>query len=285
MAHMARMFGGECLGICRGGLSRTMEPRFLFSHISGSASLPATVQLAIASIAFNNRPILVDGSHVDGGIAHIKVTTAGTPSTRESVTVDLYLSSDKVLDSTDVMAGMETRRNVRLKAGASQIFSERLLPTPTLTPGLYYVFAVAKPVSSLPQGSSGGVVAISDRQIVVADGHFPIHRHWPCYDQTYDGVVVDDTGDDGSEGTIVETPMPSDVQPSSQPTTIPPPSTDPSTNPDTNPAAGADNAPATNPSAPPDSQPASDPAAPTTGATTDTSDTQAPAPSGDSFFR
>ena len=179
--------------------------------------MPASADLAVAQIKSPKRSILTDGTNVTGQTARVRIANWGNAPANGTLAVNLYLSSDKVLDGTDVLAGVVTARPVHLKPGASAVFSARLLPTPTLRPGEYYLFAVTTTGGRIVRKNPANGVGLGRNRVSVARARFPIHHRPHFFNQCFDGTPVDDSGDNGTVDVLVEVPTPSDLPPSPPP--------------------------------------------------------------------
>ena len=126
---------------------------------------PASADLAVAQVKSPKLSIFTDGTNVTGQTAAVRIANQGNAPANGTMAVDLYLSSDKILDGTDVLAGVVTAKSVHLKPGASAAFAARLLPTPTLAPGKYYLFAVTTPGGGIMQRNPANDVGLGANQV------------------------------------------------------------------------------------------------------------------------
>jgi hypothetical protein len=203
------------------------------SSVTASAS-PVAIQspfsdLSLSFASLPNKPIEIDGVSSGSRGTLVKIFNDGNVQATASVQVNLFMSSDAVLDGSDPLLATVPARKISLKAGKSEAFGLRIAVPPGTVVGGYFLFATL--TGSGADINPDNNVAITSQRVAVVD-KLPRPRH-----ERLEVIVYYDGPDyvdyPGSYGYFSDTYVPSPDDETPPPVDDgndgSPPSTDPST--------------------------------------------------------
>ncbi len=123
--------------------------------------------LAVSFDGVPNQPIEIDGVSTGRRFVTVRLRNTGNVAATGDVQVNIYLSTDAVLDPTDpVLAGTSTQ-TIFVRAGKSRVADLSLSVPPGTAVGGYFLFAVFTPATFSDRDPANNVSMTTQRVAVV----------------------------------------------------------------------------------------------------------------------
>lgn len=149
---------------------------------------------------FSSFPIgAVDVTNTGNDVLGVRVINQGNVPAAGALAVSFYASTDMTPDPADPLIGVAAR-NVRIKPGASQVFTAPITFPSRMAVGNYFVFAVVDSARAFAESNEDNNTLLAPRQLIAANMPAPVmidqrDRHHHHGDQT---VVIESGGFGGA---------------------------------------------------------------------------------------
>jgi hypothetical protein len=144
---------------------------------------------------FSSFPIgAVDVNNTGNDVLAVRVINRGNVPAAGALAVSFYASTDATPDPSDLLIGVAAR-NVRIRAGGSQVFTAPInFPSGTAV-GNYYVFAQVDSARAFAESNEDNNTVMGPRQLIAANIPAPVVTdHRDGHHHHHDDQVVVETG-------------------------------------------------------------------------------------------